>query len=146
MKTNYKIIISVLVAIAIIFFLSSGNKTSPQSPQSPQKLAGFIGASNATTTDTTWNKVSITTQFKVLKVGSGVLNNVVITGATTATELKFYDATTTNSHLNHATTSIGITNISTPAGTYEFNTSFTRGLIVEFPSALGAASSTITWE
>jgi len=143
MKTNYKIIISVLVAIAIIFFLSSGNKTSPQSPQ---KLAGLIGASNATTTDTTWNKVSITTQFKVLKVGSGVLNNVVITGATTATELKFYDATTTNSHLNHATTSIGITNISTPAGTYEFNTSFTRGLIVEFPSALGAASSTITWE
>jgi len=145
MKTYYKIIISVLVAIAVTVLLSSsfGNKTSPQSPQ---KLGGLIGASKATTTDTTWNIANIPTKFKVLKTGSGTLNNVVITGATTATELKFYNATTTGSHLDHATTSIGATNISTPAGTYGFNTSFTRGLIVEFPSALGAASSTITWE
>lgn len=145
MKTNLTI-----VGIIIICVVSFGNYLNIKGiveNQPVNTLGSSIGniANKATTTDATWNVANLPTRFKVLKTGAGWLSNVTITGATTATALNFYDATTTGSHNDHATTSIGIINVSTPAGTYVFDSAFSRGLIVEFPSAAGAASSTITW-
>ncbi len=100
----------------------------------------------ATTTNAYWNGTNYPTKTVTLKLGSGYLGSVVITGATAAAGLKFYDGTTTLAHALYATTTIANINPSTPANTYTYDVSFTRGLIVEFPDAIGAASSTITFQ
>lgn len=141
-----------LVGIALVSLVSvvGGIEISKRYYQPQPVTQVNLGAQNdtlkATTTDSTWNATAFPTKFKVLKTGSGYLGSVVISGATAAAGLNFYDATTTGPHANHATTSIAVLNVSSPAGTYVYNVSFARGLIVEFPSSLGAASSTITWQ
>lgn len=100
----------------------------------------------STSTDATWNSTIYPTKTVLLKNGPGILGSVVITGATTATALNFYDATTTLSHTHHATTTLAAITASSPANTYTFDVSFARGLVVEFPSVVGAASTTITWK
>lgn len=140
MKNTLFILIACAIGFIFALFIG-GNKAS-----SPISLGNSIDAAYSTTTDGTWNINNISTRNKVLKTGPGTLRNVVVTGATTATVLNFYDATTTSSHSDHATTTICYITASTPAGTYVCNASFVRGVVVEFPSALGAASSTITWQ
>lgn len=81
---------------------------------------------------------------KLLKNGPGILGSVVIVNET-AGVLNFYDATTTGSHTNHPTTTITTIPASLAEGTYTFDVTFSRGLIVEFPST-NMASSTITWK
>lgn len=154
MKTTSEKVLLVIMAIALIVIAYASvyapkvNTRVPEPLKPVEKIAGVLGgaALNSTTTDATWNIATLTTKTKLLKTNGGVLACAVLTGATTATGLNFYDATTTSSHANHATTTLGVINVSTPAGYYCFNVGFSRGLLVEFPSALGAASSTITWE
>ena len=135
MKTSISIGVVALIVLGIFVF----NKPSvdPVTPLGSLSNTPY----KATTTDATWGSVST----KVLKTGSGYIGSVVITGATAAAGLNFYDATTTRSHADHATTSIAVINASSPAGTYTVDVAFTRGLVVEYPSAIGVASSTITW-
>lgn len=136
--TKVLLTLGVVAAVFLAVFLGIRNQTEPIAygsiAQAPYK---------ATTTDAGWQGGSKT---RVLKLGSGYLGSIVITGATAAAGMNFYDGTTTQNHILYATTSIATVNPSTPAGTYTFDVAFTRGLIVEFPSAIGAASSTITWQ
>ena len=82
-----------------------------------------------------------------VKVGSGAIGSVVITGANSGV-LVFYDATTTNANLRAATqstSSIYIASMpaSVAAGTYIFDVTFGRGLIID---VIGSApTSTVTY-
>lgn len=112
-----------------------------------QRAVGSIdfdfGGYQATTTDANFVAAPIT-KLKVLKAAPGVLGSVVVT-LTSNSPLNLYDATTTGAHSNHATTTIA-SFLTTTAGTYTFDVSFSRGLVVEVPSTVGAASTTITWK
>ncbi|EFX61749.1 hypothetical protein DAPPUDRAFT_121050 [Daphnia pulex] len=104
-------------------------------------LAGALNGTNkATTTGATWDPM----RFKVLKTGTGSLSQVVITNST-AGIINFYDATTTGSHIDHATTTIGIIEASAGETTYFFDAGFSRGLVAEW-GGNGVASSTILWQ
>lgn len=97
-----------------------------------------------TTTDDTW----VTTSPKVLKVGGGALAQVTITTAGTGS-LLLVDATTTDVSKrtgNTATSTITLANfgITTTVGTYTFDRTFNRGLIVVWVGT-NNASSTITY-
>lgn len=139
------IVIFVFIAIFIGFFLCV-NVLSSQ----PTVRVGSIGDGQAyysTTTDQTWNQAPF---FHIIRAGYGVLGSVVITKSNVAA-LNIYDATTTDITQrtgNLATTTILIASFppSATVGTYVFDVQFTRGLIVETPSAGNVvASSTITW-
>jgi len=93
---------------------------------------------NATTTDSNWNSSA----GKLIKTGSGTLGSVVVTLSSNA-PLYLYDATTTGPHSDHPTTTLAAFS-STTAGTYTFDVSFMRGLIVVGQSSVGVASTTIT--
>lgn len=86
----------------------------------------------------------------LIRTGQGMLGSVVITFGSTA-PLKVYNATTTNILArtgNTSTSSITIANFPTTAtaGTYTFDVQFTTGLLIETTSAVGIASSTITYK
>lgn len=143
-----KILIS-LVGIVVLVFgvgLFNLNKTIDSLNQSLETKQGAIGNENgyyATTTDSTWSSPDGT---KILKNGYGVLGSVTIPTATAGT-LTFYDGTTTGSHVNYATTSLGTFPTSATAGSYHLDVNFQRGLIAVWSStALGVSSSTITWK
>jgi len=93
----------------------------------------------ATTTDT-----NFTASGQLLKKGPGTLGSVVVTLGSAA-GLEFYDATTTSSHSNHATTSLALFKTTATAGTYTFDVEFTRGLVVVTTGAVGVASTSITF-
>lgn len=113
--------------------------------QNAQKAVGSVdyefSGYQATTTDANWVGG---TSAKVLKTGGGVMGSVVVTLGSGA-GLELYDATTTN-HVNTATTTIAVFNSTTPAGTYTFDVTFTKGLLVVTPTTVGVASTTITWK
>lgn len=73
----------------------------------------------------------------------GVLGSVIITGANTGV-MNFYDATTTASHADHATTTIATIPASAAAGTYTFDVATVRGLVYDLDSGI-TATSTITY-
>lgn len=141
MKKIIGVMVIGLILIGVYFF-----GVNNREPNSLGSISSSGDAYTSTTTDTTWNTTTFPTGLKIIKTSSGILGSVVVSGATTATVLTFYDATTTGAHANHATTTIAKINTSTVAGTYTFDVAFGRGLVVEFPSALGAASSTITFK
>lgn len=80
--------------------------------------------------------------LSVLKVGSGSLGSVVITGAA-AGVINIYDATSTVTNTEWATTTLATFPASTAAGTYTFDATFKKGLLVEILTA--TPTSTITW-
>lgn len=81
--------------------------------------------------------------YKVLSDQPGALGSIVITGANTGI-IRFYDATTTGAHSDHATTTIAEIPASTVAGDYIFDAVTTRGLVYELVSGL-TPTTTITW-
>ena len=137
MKNLSTIILVALLVILIVFYGGSYKKGE-------DRVSGVSSIpSNSITTDGTWG---ISAKWKLLKSGYGSLDTVVITGGTLAADLNFYDATTTTSHLDHPTTTVGVIKASSPAGTYSFGSAFARGLVAEWTTAIGPASSTITWQ
>lgn len=88
----------------------------------------------------------LTTNKDLLKLGSGTLGSVVITGAAAGT-FEFYDATTTNATLRTITATTSLTKLASfptnaAAGTYVFDTAFSQGLIVAFTSTQGTTTIT----
>lgn len=129
------------VLLALIVFF--GFKLQSNAPST----LGSIGdgqAYNATSTSD-WG-IATVGAFKLLKSGSGVLGSVVITNAT-AGSFNIYDATTTvngGQGAFYSTTTLSKIGASVAAGTYTYDVSFNKGLIIEFQST-NIASSTITW-
>lgn len=90
---------------------------------------------------------ALSTAVRTLRVGTGALAQVTITGANTGL-ITIYNATTSNASLraaDKATSTIVIADfpVSTAAGTYTFDARYTDGLLVVTSGA--PATSTITW-
>ena len=133
---NILLVIGIVSAVYAGTFLSIKEKT--KETNNSFALQGELNGTNkATTTGATWDPM----RFKVLKTGSGQLSMVTITKST-AGIINFYDATTTGSHADHATTTVGVIEASAPATTYFYYAGFSRGLIAEW-GGNGVASSTI---
>jgi hypothetical protein len=80
----------------------------------------------------------------VLKGSMGSLGSVIITkDGAVGGKTTFYDATTTNALLrNHATTTIASFPTDTTEGTYVFDVTFNRGLIMETDTRVGTTTIT----
>jgi len=108
----------------------------------PRQAQGstFVGSEYyATTTSSSLTSsacMPVMTSYKTL-------GSVVVT-LTSNAGLAIYDATTTSSHADHATTTIAYFP-STAAGTYTFDVRAKRGLCITSVGAVGVASTTVTW-
>lgn len=138
-KQNSGIILGIVILVALVIII--GLVTDEKSPNSKTGSIMDGQAYNSTTTDTFG--AEIVGAFKVLKVGYGNLGSVVIT-TSTAGSFNLYDASTTVNGAVYGTTTLAKIGASAAAGTYTFDTTFTKGLVVEFQST-NLASSTITW-
>lgn len=134
----------IIVCLALVIVIFLGFVSFNARPES--KIYGSIiegQAYNSTTTDSTWNAAAlISGGSKVLKVGPGTFGSVIITNST-AGSFNVYDATTTVNGGIYGTTTLARIPASLAAGTYTFDSSFGRGLLIEFQSS-NVASGTIT--
>jgi hypothetical protein len=127
-------IISVLLAIVALLGGSYG-VTTLGSINDGQSYNSIV-----TATGETANK-------DLIKLGSGTLGSVVITGAAAGT-FEIYDATTTNASLRTITATSSLRKLASfpanaAAGTYVFDVNFNQGMIVAFTSTQG--TTTITY-
>ena len=132
MKLKQKIITFLLAIIAIL----GGGYTATQ--------FGSIQDGNAYSSVTT--ATGLTTAKDLIKLGSGTLGSVVITGAAAGT-FEIYDATTTNTTLRTITATSSLVKLASfptnaAAGTYTFDTAFSNGLIVAFTGTQGTTTVT----
>lgn len=133
---NYKNILALTLLVAVLGVFSI-------IWQRPGEVQGSVAVANeytATTTDAGWS--TATTQCKDTLTSSKVLGSVIVTKTSNAT-LTVYDATTTASHSNHATTTIASFPLTT-VGVYTFDVEVSRGLCVMVDTTVGVASTTIT--
>lgn len=139
MELTRKSLISLLVAGAVMIGFLMFSVISDKANTAYASVA--IGNEyKATTTDATWS--TATTQCKDTLTGSKTLGSIIVTKTSNAV-INIYDATTTASHSNHATTTIASFPLTT-VGTYTFDVTATRGLCVVVDTTVGVASSTIT--
>jgi hypothetical protein len=133
MKTSDKIII-LLLALAIII----GAILTLQKPQITQ-LGSVIQGSE-------YKSVVLTTavnDLAVLKIGSGALGSAVITVSGTA-PFTLYDATSTVTNAEWATTTLASFQTSPTVGTYTFDVIFQKGLLIDYGTGT-IPTTTITW-
>lgn len=109
------------------------------------KTLGSIQDGQAYSSITT--ATGLTANKDLIKLGSGTLGSVVITGAAAGT-FELYDATTTNASLRTITATSSLTKLASfptnaAVGTYTFDIAFSQGLIVAFTSTQG--TTTITY-
>jgi len=137
-----RIVVGVLAVIVLI--LGYGKFTITPTPEGITVAGVPIGSDyQSTTTSSVMNTAAANLSYLLLACGPGTLGNVIINDVTTGS-FNLYDGTTTRSHTMHATTTLGKATASMAEGTYEHDSHFTNGLILEFPSS-SIASSTITF-
>lgn len=143
LKTKIAVVVIVVVGFTIgVWITKSG---------SPSNNFGSVSRFSDYTSTTTRQAVTgaVLTNYTVLganaaTVGSSVaLGSVVITGANTGI-INIYDATTTGPHSDSATTTLASFPASTVAGTYIFDVTATKGILIELSAGL-MPTSTITW-
>ena len=135
MSNTLKIVLGLVVLVVVLFVLFRPST-------SPSPLKGFsYEASQATSTDSTWNGQALVLQFKLLKTGPGTLDSILITNET-AGALNLFDGTTTVNGAVYGTTTLMNVRASLAEGAYASGISFVRGLIAEFPTS-NVASGTI---
>jgi hypothetical protein len=137
-----KIIVSLFIfALVIVAGITLiGKKETPTFIQGSAVIGNEY---HSTTTYNARGAVNVS-DLRVLQSGSGTLGSVVITGAV-AGVMTFYDATSTRTNAEWASTTLAVFPASTAAGTYTFDTIFQKGLLVDFSSATAIPTSTITW-
>ncbi len=141
-KTIY---VLVLVAVGAILGYSLAIKYSEKVADMPEVSIGGATIMQSTTTP------PYVKEQEVLKTGSGVFGSVIVTVAGGGA-MDFYDATTTDiingNDQRLATTSLLLLHLpaSPTVGTYEINTGFVDGLLVDYNAAATISSSTITYD
>ena len=129
---------AIAVLIALIATLAPKFQVAPES-----QVLGSVTQGNEYFSTTTRNHLGTElTNLKVLKTNSGSFGSVIITGAGTGV-MNFYDATSTVTNTEWATTTLASFPASTAAGTYTFDVVFSKGLLFEEVGSV--ATSTITW-
>lgn len=105
----------------------------------------FVGSEYvATTTDSSLDNYKNCMPVVASTTQGATLGSVVVTLGSNAS-LYIYDATTTASHSNHATTTIVAFPTTATAGTYTFDVRVKRGICIDTgQSTVGVASTTIT--
>lgn len=137
MKNNI-LIGGVIVMVVLIGLVFRGSPIA-------QKTLGSVTAANeyiASTTDTQTRF----NNYQVIRKGPGTLGSVVIT-TTGTSPFNLYDATSTVTNGEWATTTLASFPASPTVGTYTFDVNVVKGILVEFtgsPTATSRASSTIT--
>lgn len=143
MSTFQKLLVgllSLVIVILLFFSPSSSLRTNFGS-------VSFGNEYQSTTTSPTSGLTSFsatTGAYKVLQTGSGTLGSVVVTLGSNA-PLRIYDATSTVTNTQWATTTLADFKTTATAGTYTFDVIFQKGLLVETVSTVGIASTTITY-
>jgi len=133
--TNRWSIVVILGAIALTAFLIF---------QNAQTAVGSVDFESAGYMSTSTDSNFSAGTGKLLKTGSGILGSVVVTLGSSA-PLVIYDATTTI-HTDSATTTLVNFKTTATAGTYTFDVTFNKGLLIVGASSVGMASSTVTWK
>lgn len=133
-----KYFLSVLVLLVVAVGFSTLNTAPSEILGSVSRGESYLSIVTAT---------GLTSNKDLLKLGSGVLGSVVITGAAAGT-FELYDATTTNASLRTITATSSLKRLASfptnaAAGTYVFDVSYNQGLIVAFTSTQG--TTTITY-
>jgi hypothetical protein len=135
MKKTYYIAIAILIVLALII-LGVFNRA-------PREALGSVNTFNEYHSSTTRNYIGTAMpNLSVLVNGPGALGSVVITGAG-AGYINLFDATSTKTNTEWGTTTIASIPISAVAGTYTFDVSFQKGLLVEIIGT--TPTSTITF-
>lgn len=131
MSNILKIIIGILV---VLFVASLSGLFKTDSP-----LGSVVQSSeyHSTTTSATFS------DLVVLKSGPGALGSAVITVTGTA-PMTFYDATSTVTNTEWASTTLASFNASPTVGTYTFDVIFQKGLLVDYGAGT-IPTTTITW-
>ena len=128
---------TLVIILAFLIGVSGGIDGNKSLGSVDQESGGYL---STTTLDFS---VPVVGGYRLLKNGSGILGSVVITNST-AGSFNLYDATSTN-HNDYATTTLAKISASVAAGTYTFDSVFSRGLVIEF-QATNVASGTVTWK
>jgi len=136
MKKNLTII-CIAAVIIVIGFIAGVYASQPNSALG----STVIGNEYKATTTRTYNGTAIPGLY-VLNSNPGTLGSIVITGAA-AGVIHLYDGTSTVTNLGWPTTTLATIPASAAAGTYTFDVSYYKGLIVE---VIGTTpTSTITY-
>jgi hypothetical protein len=139
MNKNLLIALSVLIAgslIGLAFVLR------PEPNQSVRPLGSVAVASEYNASSTKDHVGNTIADLDVLVEGQGTLGSVVITGANAGTFV-LYDATSTMTNTEWATTTLATFPTNAATGTYTFDVIFQKGLLLDYVT--GMATSTITW-
>lgn len=134
MNNIYKFLLATSITLSVFVLLVSSNRG--------MSFSGVTVGNeyNSTTTSPTFTVVP---DFKVLKSGSGTLGSLIVTVAGSGGVINIYDATTTTNGNIYGTTTLAKLSTAT-AGTYVFDTNFSKGLLVE-TVGLNTGTTTITW-
>ncbi len=140
---NTKITLGVIGCLIVLFGFYLFGRNDVGLENRTRGSVGQGGECHATTTST--GRFVATTSL--LQTGNGTLCSVIVTGAASGV-IHFYDATTTAVNLrsaDQATSSILIANLpaSIVAGTYVFDFTFNRGLLVDIIGTM--PTTTITY-
>lgn len=128
----------ILITAAVVFIAIFAIVSVSRSPR--VTVGSVIQGSEYYATSTNQNS----TNFSVIRPGYGSLGSVVITTVGTAPFI-LYDATSTVTNTQWATTTLAYFGASTAAGTYTFDANFSKGLLIEYGITGTRASTTITW-
>lgn len=128
-----------LTSILALMFLAAMllMRPAPEVSASVTRFAEY----NATTTRAA-NTGTAMANLQVIQAGPGTLGSIVITGAGTGT-INLYDGTSTVTNTQWATTTLAVIPASMAAGTYTFDVTFQKGLLIEISGSI--ATSTITY-
>lgn len=135
-----KILAFLSLLAGLILMLALGVLSSVEKIEENRSV-GFSGEYNYSTTTRDHAGTALTS--RVLKTGPGALSSIQITGANTGI-INFYDATSTVTNSEWATTTLASIPASAAAEGFVFNASFVKGLYVEVVGL--APTSTITWK
>lgn len=137
MNKTLIIVVSLVVAVFAGLYLVSSNKDKAVT------LGGF-GESGAISTSTKSANGVVVSSYTMLKTTPGILQSVVVAGATAGQVINLYNATSTLTNVQTGTSTVVTIPSTALGGTYTYNISFSRGLLMEIVGATG--TSTITWK
>ncbi len=140
MKSIEKILFAVLILGAVVTGVWADSKFRINKTDAPvQGSVQFGSEYQATSTrNAAGTAMEATT---LLNTGSGVLGSVVITGAA-AGIYTFLDATTTSPGADWSNRTLASFPASTAAGTYTFDVSYQKGLLVTLSGTIGTGTIT----
>lgn len=134
-KLGLGIVIGAIFATILILFAFLDSRSQNASASIIEGQGYYASSTDATFT--------VAPGFKVLRIGGGIFGSLVVS-TTGSGVINIYDATTTTNGSIYGTTTIAHLT-TTAVGTYTYDVTFNRGLLVETVGS-NTGSTTITWK